>query len=127
MIMKISPNVLSLSHLFIWELKSENSKPVWKNRVVRSIFFWPHPQHVQVPGQRSNPFHSSNPNRCNDNPGSLTCCATRELPASSILSPHRLGPELVIKIKGGNILKQVISRNFFLYNVQNNQPLVLFV
>ena len=30
-------------------------------------------------GQGSNPCHHSDPNRCSDNAGSLTCCATREL------------------------------------------------
>ena len=36
------------------------------------FFFWPCPWHVRVPGQGSNPSHSS------DNTGSLTCWATRE-------------------------------------------------
>lgn len=45
-----------------------------------------------------------------------------------VLSPHCLMPELFVKIKGANILKQVISRNCnLLYNVQNNQPLLFFV
>ena len=30
-------------------------------------------------GQGWNPCHSSDPNCCSDNPGSLNCCTTREL------------------------------------------------
>ena len=32
------------------------------------------------PGQGSNLCHSNDPSCCNDNAGSLTCCATREVP-----------------------------------------------
>ena len=41
--------------------------------------FWPHPQHVKVPGTGIEPMLSSDPSCCSDDTGSLTCCTTREL------------------------------------------------
>ena len=42
-------------------------------------FFWLYPRHLEVPGQASNPCHSSNPS-CSGDTGSLTHGATRKLP-----------------------------------------------
>ena len=40
----------------------------------------------KFPGQGLNPRHRSDPSHCSDNPGSLTHCTTRELPAFILLS-----------------------------------------
>ena len=41
---------------------------------------WPRLWQVEVPGQGLNVPHSSDLGPCSDHAGSLTCCATRELP-----------------------------------------------
>ena len=44
------------------------------------LFFWLHPQHMEVPGPGIQPApQSSDSSHCSDNTGSLSHCATREL------------------------------------------------
>ena len=40
----------------------------------------PHPLSVEILGSGTGPHHSNNPGHCSDNAGSLTLCATEELP-----------------------------------------------
>ena len=49
-------------------------------RSIKNFFFWLHLQHMKFLGWGLNRSHSNDPRHCNDNAGSLTYCATRQLP-----------------------------------------------
>ena len=48
-------------------------------------FFLLHLWHVEVPGQRLNPCHSSSLSHCSDSAWSLTCCATVATPLDNFM------------------------------------------
>ena len=51
------------------------------------FLFWPHSCMGKFLGQGLNPCHSSHLSHSSDNPGSLTCCTSQEIPLAPVFSP----------------------------------------